>query len=192
MAITYKKCIDCGSRNVRKIVYGYPSREMMVEESLGKIKLGGCCLVIGVSPEYYCNDCNREWSRTDSIDASYNQIVAIHVTINRFPQGEVELSVNFDTGMLTWKYTYLDEMNEKQLDNKALEQFMFDLKLTRILQWRRSYFDPHILDGTSWKIDIVREKRTLKRSGRNKFPAEWEVFCNLIYNLTGDQFFLND
>lgn len=44
MAVIYKICPNCGSRNVVKIVYGYPPYEMFLKEERGEIKLGGCCI----------------------------------------------------------------------------------------------------------------------------------------------------
>ena len=44
MAINYRKCPECNSRNVIKILYGEPTGEALFMEAQGKIKLGGCLI----------------------------------------------------------------------------------------------------------------------------------------------------
>ena len=44
MAINYKQCLNCGSKNSLKIIYGEPSFELYQEVDAGKVKLGGCCI----------------------------------------------------------------------------------------------------------------------------------------------------
>ncbi len=55
-----RKCPYCGSRNIAKIIYGYPvmSEEMEEEIKQGKIALGGCLLR---DEKYYCNSCDRKF-----------------------------------------------------------------------------------------------------------------------------------
>ena len=45
-----------------KILYGEPNGEAIMLEVEGKIKLGGC-LITDISPEYFCKDCENEWSK---------------------------------------------------------------------------------------------------------------------------------
>ncbi len=54
-------CPDCGSVNILEIVYGLPSPIMFEKAERGEIKLGGCCVVEGVSPDCYCKDCETTW-----------------------------------------------------------------------------------------------------------------------------------
>jgi len=44
VAVNYKKCPKCGSKNSVKIVYGMPSFKLFQEAEAGKVKLGGCCI----------------------------------------------------------------------------------------------------------------------------------------------------
>lgn len=62
VAVNYKKCPKCGSRNSVKIVYGMPSYELFQKAEAGKVKLGGC-IIEKDSPEYFCKDCEHEWSK---------------------------------------------------------------------------------------------------------------------------------
>jgi len=73
VAINYKQCPKCGSKNSVKIVYGMPSHELFQEAEAGKVKLGGCCIIEG-GPEYFCKDCENEWNKEQAIDAAYGKI----------------------------------------------------------------------------------------------------------------------
>ena len=55
-----RKCPYCGSRDIAKIIYGYPvmSEEMEEEIKQGKIVLGGCLLR---DEKYYRNSCDRKF-----------------------------------------------------------------------------------------------------------------------------------
>ncbi|MBL4933201.1 hypothetical protein [Clostridium paridis] len=67
MRVIYKQCPKCGSKNTLKIIYGFPSHELLLEVEAGEVKLGGCCIFEG-NPEYYCKDCKCEWSREQAIE----------------------------------------------------------------------------------------------------------------------------
>ncbi len=53
-------CPSCKSHNVVQIAYGLPGLEMREEAVKGKIHLGGC-MIEDDSPDFHCNDCEREW-----------------------------------------------------------------------------------------------------------------------------------
>jgi hypothetical protein len=53
-------CPQCGSEDVVKIVYGYPTEETLEKAEAGEVHLGGC--VIGhFDPNRYCKHCGHEW-----------------------------------------------------------------------------------------------------------------------------------
>lgn len=54
-------CLNCGSSNVARIVFGYPVLETMEASDRGDIVLGGCS-VTEDDPEWRCQDCQHEWS----------------------------------------------------------------------------------------------------------------------------------
>ena len=59
MAINYRQCPKCGSKNAVKIVYGMPSYDLFEEAQAGKVKLGGC-VITEDNPDYCCKDCEHE------------------------------------------------------------------------------------------------------------------------------------
>lgn len=57
-------CPNCKSNNIIPIVYGYPTLKTWEEAEKGKLKLGGCEILIGCEqPDLYCKECKFEWSR---------------------------------------------------------------------------------------------------------------------------------
>ena len=61
MSKKYKAvCPNCKSNNVVPIAYGYPGPEMIDEFKEGKIHIGGC-MIEEDSPDFHCNECEREW-----------------------------------------------------------------------------------------------------------------------------------
>ena len=71
MAIRYKKCFTCGSLDVAKIIYGYPTVETLKEQEKGEIKLGGCVITENC-PQYHCNECETEWTADEAICKWHN------------------------------------------------------------------------------------------------------------------------
>ncbi|MGM8213423.1 hypothetical protein ACLIBH_11665 [Virgibacillus sp. W0430] len=184
MAITYKKCFTCGSLDVAKIVYGSPTVEAFKEQEEGKIKLGGC-MISEESPQYHCNECETEWTVDEAIDAAYNEIVGLRASVGGFFGGYYDVTIHFQAKLLVWKYSLESEPIEKELSEASIKHFIDRLKRLELLNWKSRYEDPNVLDGTQWKVEIIREKRNLRRSGSNKFPDEWKSFCALIQEITG-------
>lgn len=82
MAIIYRKCPKCNSKNVIPIIYGMPSYEGFLKAERKEIFLGGCCIPIDnngrvIGGEYYCKDCENIYDREDVIDYEYNKIQGI-------------------------------------------------------------------------------------------------------------------
>ena len=55
-------CPKCGSKNVAKILYGYPAFNEKLKKQLdnGEIVLGGC-VIFDEDPKYHCNDCKEDF-----------------------------------------------------------------------------------------------------------------------------------
>ncbi len=52
-------CPECGSDNVTRIIFGYPSEEMAKQSERGEIVLGGC-VISDDDPQWHYNDCEHE------------------------------------------------------------------------------------------------------------------------------------
>lgn len=189
MAINYKVCPYCNSKDVAKILYGYPSGDMIMLEAAGKIKLGGCLICMDYSPQYHCNDCENQWDKEEAIYYAYQKITGLNITIGGFHQGHKNLSINLKTGQMTYSHSIDEEKNLSiDLNPGVLEDFKNKLIDTNILNWKRRYDDNEILDGTQWEIVMVRDKRNIIRSGSNDYPLEWDKFCKIISEIRGKNF----
>jgi len=57
-----------------------------------------------------------------------------------------------------------------------------------LLNWKAKFIGPGVCDGTQWSVEIIRKGRNIKKHGDNKFPDEWDEFCNLITKVSGRSF----
>lgn len=188
MAITYKKCPNCGSKNSLNIVYGYASHELFLEEELGNVRLGGCCIVEGC-PEYYCKDCEHEWTRAEAIDEAYKKIKAIKVFIDGDFGGYYNVDVDLVNHRIIWSDSCQEQKIHQHIKQATANQLIEQLKMANVLNWKAKYIEAGALvDGTQWSVELLTDRRAIKKRGNNKFPDEWGVFCKSIENITGKQF----
>jgi hypothetical protein len=189
VTINYKQCLKCGSKNSIKIVYGYPSHELFLEAEAGKVKLGGCCISIG-DPGYFCNDCEYTWNREQAIDAAYSKIKVLKASVGGYLDAYYHVVVDLENRNTIWNFSPFGEEKkvEKTIRKRTAEQFIDQLKIVDLLNWKSKYVEPYVCDGTHWSVEIITEKRTIKKYGDNKFPKEWEMFCSLIKRVTGKTF----
>lgn len=117
MAITYKKCFICGSLDVAKIIYGYPTVDALKKQAEGKIKLGGC-VISEASPQYHCNECEKEWIADEAIDAAYNEIIGLRALVGGYFGGSYEVVVHFQDKKLIWKHSLENEAIEKNCQRR--------------------------------------------------------------------------
>ena len=189
MAINYKQCLKCGSKNTINILYGMPTQEASQKAEAGEIKLGGCCLIVG-GPEYFCKDCDHEWNREEALVAAYDKIKGLKVAVGGFFNGYNNVDVNLSTLQVSWSHSLYgeEETTQKSLSPATAEKFIEELKMVNLLNWKAKYIDPLVLDGTHWSVEIIRNGRNINKYGDNKFPDEWDNFCNLISRMIGKEF----
>lgn len=53
-------CPQCSSKETVKIVYGYPSQELLQSWFKKEIELGGC-IVRKENPTHKCKKCSHQW-----------------------------------------------------------------------------------------------------------------------------------
>ena len=56
-------CPKCGSNEGLPILYGMPTDEAFKAAEDGEIALGGCTIIEGMSPDYYCSECGYSWKK---------------------------------------------------------------------------------------------------------------------------------
>ena len=190
MAINYRKCPACDSTNVIPIVYGEPDSYLALEADETKVLLGGC-VIMPNSPEYHCRNCENEWTREDSIIHAYEQIDQLEIRISRFSAGHMNILIDFVKQTIEISHSFIEEDSfQRKLTDDEIKNIRFRLRWTGILNWRRRYSNPRILDGQQWEITLYRSRnrRSIKRSGDNRYPDQWNEFCELLRDITGEEF----
>jgi hypothetical protein len=189
VAINYKRCPKCGSLNTVKILYGFPTYEAFLLSKEGKIKLGGCC-VTGSDPEFFCKDCENEWTKQDAVNHAYNQIRGIKTSVGGNFGGFYNVEINFKSRVLTWSYLGgpENEYYEKIIRKATLNSFIEELKILNLLNWKTKYIDPRVFDGTRWSVEIKRSGKNISIEGLNKYPDKCDDFCKLITKVSGMDF----
>lgn len=190
MAINYRACPDCGSKNTLKIVYGDPGSALFMKAESGMIRLGEGCADAD-SPEFFCSDCEYEWNREQAIDAAYCAIKTITAAIGGCLGSFVNVEIDFVHPRVIWRRGRDEVENEemnKDIRESAASRFADQLKSVHLLDWDASYSNPDLSDGTHWSLEIITGEKIIKKTGNNRFPREWETFCRMIQELSGKDF----
>ena len=201
MAITYKKCPKCGSKNSVNIVYGFPSYELFQKAEAGKVKLGGCVVenvyeqvegsfILNGNPEYYCKDCKHEWNRGQSVDEAYSKINTIKASVGGYFGGYYEVTIDLKNHETTWRFNEgaAEETSKKSIRVSTAQAFLEELKVLNLLNWKAKYIETGVCDGTQWNVEILTDGKIIKKYGDNKYPKEWDLFCRLIRQITKRKF----
>ncbi|MCD8502748.1 MAG: hypothetical protein LRY71_15145 [Bacillaceae bacterium] len=190
MAMNYKQCPKCASKNTLKFLYGMPTHEAIEQAEAGKIKLGGCCVIVG-GPEYYCNDCENEWNKKQATEAAYERIKGLKASVGGYFGGSYSVEVDLTTGSISWHYWdrgKVVDMEFKTTKEATVKKIIEELRVIDLLNWKREYKEPGVLDGTNWSVEIIRNGRNIKKYGENKYPDDWKAFCKLVRKITGKSF----
>lgn len=115
-------------------------------------------------------------------------MIGLRASVGRYFEGYYDVMIHFQDKNLIWKYSLNGDSVKKELSDKDITTFINGLKVIDLLNWKKRYEEPNVLDGTQWEVEIIRNKRNLKRSGSNKFPAQWDDFCASIRKISGEKF----
>lgn len=81
-----------------------------------------------------------------------------------------------------------DESHQTVFNAEAKEKLLNLFRSTKLLEWKDSYVDPDILDGTQWSIRIILDGEELYKHGSNKYPKMWDAFCMGMSKLVDREF----
>ncbi|MDN4609000.1 hypothetical protein [Sporosarcina highlanderae] len=119
-----------------------------------------------------------------------NKIKILKASVGGFFEGNYNFEINLTTHEVLWSHWLggEEELMIKTISAAEVKKFMRELQALRIMEWKKKYSDPRILDGTQWSLEIVTDGLTIKKSGSNQFPNEWDGFCKLIREITENEF----
>jgi DNA-directed RNA polymerase subunit RPC12/RpoP len=187
-------CPSCGKKTGANILYGLPAWDLVqkdVEE--GYLVLGGCCQDLS-GPERECTSCGHQW-RIKRRKPTYTNEINLIPDFFAFDIGgfaDTNYRVDWLNGVLTYskgQSPYHKNVVHKQLGNQDWERFWSALLDgdVHIWGWKNNYFNPSVLDGTEWSLELHTGENKKKISGFNAFPGfsgpDWrksKEFCCLI------------
>ncbi|MFA7745485.1 hypothetical protein [Salinicoccus roseus] len=175
MAINYYQCPECEARETGRIIRGGPSSGAHQRSRM---------------PDYRCSSCGNEWTKEESVDYSYRRIKVLEATVGGYSSGDTKVTINFERSFAKWEHGILNpmEIHYARFGPSDMERIRNELKSVNLLDWKRSYHDSIILDGTQWEIVIHKSGRNLYKSGSNMYPREWKAFCRLMKKITSREF----
>lgn len=124
------------------------------------------------------------------MDYSYRRIKVLEATVGGYSSGDTKVTINFERNFAKWEHGVLNlmEIHYARFGASDMERIRNELKSVNLLDWKRSYHDSIILDGTQWEIVIHKSGRNLYKSGSNMYPREWKAFCRLMKKITSREF----
>lgn len=201
------KCPYCGSKSTARILYGMPSFSNDLEKKIadGKISIGGCKVVgveidgayVQTNPQRVCNTCKKEFATPplliakdwSSAEYYHNIVQSIRFSAGGYFQGRTEVTVKKnDKGALVkvTKFPDGDSPEDRQITKTRWDRILYTLYCQLYIhEWKRTYDDPDVLDGTQWELEIkLTNHRKRVYSGSNAFPPYWKELVALFRPFT--------
>ena len=75
------------------------------------------------------------------------------------------------------------------IDDSAWATFRSTLEGLDVWLWEDSYYDPSVMDGTSWGVRLEWDGESIVSGGSNAFPDTWDDFCIAVELLLGGRKF---
>lgn len=192
------KCPFCGSRNTAEILYGMPdfSDELEAAMDNGEIVLGGCCTTLN-DPQMHCNDCGEDFGRSGFYPSRSEDkpglipcyISTIEFGIGGFFGGHYRVKFKAtpdgaDVHVKHYPYSPYDCDIDKEfhISQRRWENMIYKLvDQLYICEWEENYVDPHIIDGTQWRLTVKEgEVSLIECYGSNAYPPYWEELIQTL------------
>lgn len=201
------KCPHCGSTNTARYIYGYPlfSDKMQKNLDAGKWILGGCGIDsvemdgkrVELMPTRKCNDCSKDFGKAPilftpkkNLVEDYRDIVtAIKFSIGGFLTGRTEVTIRKNKDGACVEEMHLFDSNlptePKQISKAKWHNIVNKLYDEMYLhEWKKSYVDDSVLDGTQWELQIkLTNNRVRNYGGSNAYPPYYKELRKLLLNI---------
>ena len=85
-------------------------------------------------------------------------------------------TISDDQVLVDVEKTMISMDKEEEYGPYRKEEFISGLKALHIGEWKRTYIDPLVMDGTQWELDIYHNncRRPTKISGSNAYPYNFD------------------
>lgn len=201
------KCPYCGSKSTARILYGMPAFNDDLEKKIsdGKISIGGCKLMgveidgayVQTNPKRFCNTCKKQFASPPLLIAKdwssaeyYHDIVtSIRFSVGGYFQGRTEVIIKKNNKGALVKVTRFpdeDAPEDRQITKTRWDRILYNLYCQLYIhEWKRTYDDPSVKDGTQWELEIkLTNRRKRVYSGSNAFPPYWKELVALFRPFT--------
>lgn len=187
-----RKCPRCGSSDVAEYLWGLPAFSEQLEKDMAdhKVILGGCCIT-GNDPSAHCNACGKDFGKPPYLRRRRGQapdaprelypdvLTGIVFSEGGYFGGHDVVEITTDESGHHSLYNHYPEMSDFETPyatdlTKAQWKKLMDALFYKLCihEWKQSYVDPMILDGTQWGLELTLTKgRHYNISGSNAFPA---------------------
>ena len=198
------KCPRCGSTNTARYIYGMPAFSERMQQKLdaGKWVLGGCCISsvevngkqVETMPARRCNDCKKDFAtepilftpKSETAEDYREIVTSIKFSIGGFFDGYTDvIIIKNDHGALVQVQKSLepdDDPGDRQITLAKWQRIVNMLYGQMYLhEWKKSFVDPAVLDGTQWSLEIgLTGKRKRTYSGSNDYPPYWKDLLKIF------------
>lgn len=184
MTTIYKQCPKCRAKHAVPILFGAPPKSYE-RESADKF-IPGSCYIKRQNPAYHCPHCQHEWHKEQTVNSAYADIKGLRVSVANEFETLCDVEINFSTSQVFGIYRVqgTQEMIQKTIRSTDIKQFIDELARANLLNWRANYVDAPAVKGLDWTIEIITARRKKKKCGANKFPAQWNAFCEAVSQIT--------
>ena len=82
-----------------------------------------------------------------------------------------------------------EESVKDKVSSMTVEEFAKKLDALKVTEWKKSYepYNEVFMDGVTWEVKYEdSERKKLRVSGENAYPANWKGFIRLLKNIVGD------
>jgi hypothetical protein len=155
--------------------------EMYEKSKLGKFVLGGCC-ISDDSAKWHCLDCEHEFGKyfvdiasLELPEPSIIKPLKLEFSIGGYA-GPCH-NVMLENGKLTYQhsnegiYFNPNEATEIIPTERKWINFKKKLDIIDVWGWEARYYDPNVLDGTQWGLEIDYGIKKISTSGSNSYPG---------------------
>ena len=173
-----KHCPKCQSKKVVPIVYGMPSMEAGKEAEAGKYVLGGCC-ISDKSPKWHCLNCEHELGTyMDIVDLELSVPIKLKFSVGGF--SDLTQFVKFENGKLHYGQCignpeYGETIVSVVPSGRKWKNFKNKLDAIDVWNWKKSYNNNDVLDGTQWEFEVDYGDQQVKSYGSNLYPGATDL-----------------
>ena len=133
-----------------------------------------------------------EPSKKEIKDKEFNDrlkdLESIEIYYGGFFQGGKRWEISFDKDRIVVDsiLRHMPEFDETDLelpcfDDMTKSDFISEIRSIHMGEWKKEYFNPDILDGTQWSVDIKYEDGKERHySGSNMFPYNFSEFLSVV------------